>query len=254
MPSQFVCQEAGPRFAEVRLTMLHKLVQSISILLVLTTSAMAQVRGEAGPSLQERSRRLEPLMLESARRYGIDPRILRTVCFIESRYRVNAISPKGARGPMQFMPDTARRYGLRDPHDARAAIDAAARYLRDLLVRFNGRLDLALAGYNAGEGTVESFRTGKPLFLRGGKVINARRLTTGGVPPYHETQLYVKNGLRVFLSQRGMRGTSVEAAHSTNEVAIGPSPLDFRAKASGENHRSRRRANVSADDSFIDVQ
>ena len=115
---------------------LYRLVQP-TILLLLTASVMAQGTRQPGPSLQDRSRQLEPLILESAKRYGIDPRILSSVCFTESRYRLDAISPKGARGLMQFMPDTARRYGLRDPHDPRAAIDAGARYLRDLLVRFN---------------------------------------------------------------------------------------------------------------------
>ncbi|MEP6913836.1 MAG: transglycosylase SLT domain-containing protein, partial [bacterium] len=159
---------------------------------------MAQFRREPGPSLQERSRQLAPLILESAKRYGIDPRILSIVCFIESRYRLDAISPRGALGPMQFMPDTARRYGLQDPHDPRAALDAAAHYLRDLLVRFNGRLDLALAAYNAGEGTVESFQTGKPLRLTSGRIINPRGLLTGGVPPYAETRQYVNSIIGLF--------------------------------------------------------
>ena len=159
---------------------------------------MAQGTRQPGPSLQERSRQLEPLILESAKRYGIDPRILSSVCFTESRYRLDAISPKGARGLMQFMPDTARRYGLQDPHDPRAAIDAGARYLRDLLFRFNGRLDLALAAYNAGEGTVESYLTGRPLRLTGRKIINPRGLVTGGLPPYAETRTYVNSILRLF--------------------------------------------------------
>jgi soluble lytic murein transglycosylase-like protein len=94
---------------------------------------------------------------------------------------------------MQFMPDTAKRFGVRDPHDPQQAIDAAARYLRDLLRRFGGRIDLALAAYNAGEGTVESFRTGRPLVLPTGKVINSRGQITGGIPPYRETQQYVRS-------------------------------------------------------------
>src|SRR5437868_6710711 len=112
--------------------MFHRLVLSIPILLLLTTSTMAQPRRELGLSLQERAREYEPLIIESAHRYGIDPRILKTVCFIESRYRLNAVSPKGALGPMQFMPETAQRYGLRNPYDAKSSIDAAAHYLRDL--------------------------------------------------------------------------------------------------------------------------
>lgn len=170
---------------------------------------MAQSHREVGPSLQERSRQLDPLILESAKRYGIDPRILSSVCFTESRYRLDAISPKGARGLMQFMPDTARRYGLQDPHDPRAAIDAGARYLRDLLVRFNGRLDLALAAYNAGEGTVESFRTGRPLRLTSGRIINPRGLITGGVPPYAETKQYVNSIIGLFMERSQVPETAL---------------------------------------------
>src|SRR5205807_5962782 len=67
-----------------------------------------------------------------------------------------------------------------------------ARYLRDFLKKFDGRIDLAVAAYNAWQGAVESFRTGRPLLLRSGKIINPHQLVTGGVPPYRETQNYVK--------------------------------------------------------------
>jgi hypothetical protein len=103
-----------------------------------------------------------------------------------------------ARGLMQFMPETAHRFNLSNPHDAAAAIDAAARYLNVLTARFDGKLELVLAGYNAGEGTVESYRDGRSLRTSKGKVINPRRIKTNGVPPYRETMLYVKRGLLVF--------------------------------------------------------
>jgi len=103
-----------------------------------------------------------------------------------------------ARGLMQFMPETARRFNLSNPHDAAAAIDAAARYVKVLGAQFDGRLELVLAGYNAGEGAVESYRTGRSLRTSRGKVINPRRIKTNGVPPYRETVLYVKRGLLVF--------------------------------------------------------
>ena len=144
-------------------------------------------------ALRERAIRLESFFVDAAKRYGVDARILRAICFIESGYRINVVSPKGARGPMQFMPETAARYGLRDPHNPEQAIDAAARYFRDLLRKFDGRVDLALAAYNAGEGTVTSFMTGKRLVLRDGRIVNARGVITGGMPPYAETQRYVRS-------------------------------------------------------------
>lgn len=181
----------------------------LALLLVgfVSVVAMAQSRSQPERSLNERARELEPLMIEAANRYRIDPRLLRAICFTESRYRANAISPKGALGLMQFMPETAARYGLRNPFDPKAAIDAGARYLRDLLARFNGRMDLAVAAYNAGEGAVESFLTGRPLVMRTGKVINARGLVTGGIPPYPETQAYVKSIVWPLLNHQAIRTT-----------------------------------------------
>ena len=170
--------------------MTHRLVHVLFLLLLVGTSINAQQRADF--SIKQRAQSLEPYFLDSAKRYGIDPRILRVLCHLESRFRVTAISPKGARGPMQFMPETAARYGLSNPHDPKAAIDAAARYFRDLLLKFNGRIDLAFAAYNAGEGAVGAFQNGRVLRLSNGKIINAARLVTGGMPPYRETQNYVR--------------------------------------------------------------
>ena len=98
---------------------------------------------------------------------------------------------------MQFMPATARRYGLRDPFDPAQSVDAAARYLRDLQEMFGRRLDLILAGYNAGEGAVKAFRAGRKLILSDGRVINPRGIQSA-IPPYRETVNYVTNGAQVF--------------------------------------------------------
>jgi len=229
--------------------MLQKLVQSVPLLLLLTVVSMAQDRGELGPSFRERSIQLEPLIIESAKRYGIDPRILRALCFVESRFRVDAVSPKGARGPMQFMPETAARYGLRNPNDPREAIDAAARYLHDLLARFGGRVDLALAGYNAGEGAVESFLTGRPLVLRTGKIINPRGLVTGGIPPYSETQTYV----------RAIMGSLV-VTRATARRASPPPPdqrvvkaRDFTLDATGDSDLLAIKKRSAVNSSFIEI-
>ncbi|WP_323793550.1 transglycosylase SLT domain-containing protein [Nocardioides sp.] len=104
-------------------------------------------------------------------RYGIDPALLDAVAKQESAYDPRAVSPAGAQGLMQLMPGTADGLGVTDPFDPTQAVDGAARLLRDLLERF-GQLDLALAGYNAGPGAV---------------------LRYGGVPPYPETQNYVRS-------------------------------------------------------------
>ncbi|MEP6912997.1 MAG: transglycosylase SLT domain-containing protein [bacterium] len=196
-----------------------KLVYMISLLLFVSASATAQARSDIQRSLQQQAQEIEPAIVEASIRYGIDARILRAICFTESRYRVNAVSPKGALGPMQFMPETAARYGLTNPFDPRAAIDTAARYLRDLLARFNGRIDLAVAAYNAGEGSVESFRSGKPLVLRTGKVINARGLVTGGIPPYPETQAYVRAIVLPLLNGRSaITSRALQLPNKTNST------------------------------------
>jgi soluble lytic murein transglycosylase-like protein len=213
---------------------------------------MAQGTRQPGPSLQERSRQLEPLILESAKRYGIDPRILSSVCFTESRYRLDAVSPKGARGLMQFMPDTARRYGLQNPQDPRAAIDAGARYLRDLLFRFNGRLDLALAAYNAGEGTVESFLSGRPLRLTSGKIINPRALATGGLPPYAETRQYVKSIMGLF-RQHSQIPKAAFMPILTDTKARTSKTRDFTLDVPTDTYALRLHATSNPNSSFIEV-
>ena len=88
----------------------------------------------------------------------------------ESNYNAVAVSPAGARGLMQLMPGTARSLGV-DPNDPTQAVNGAARLLSGLIKQFDGRVDLALAGYNAGPGAVQRY---------------------GGVPPYSETRSYVQ--------------------------------------------------------------
>lgn len=181
--------------------MAHRIV-CLTLLLLMSVLKNVGAQNRYDRALQERAIRLEPFIVAAANRYDVDARILRVICFMESRYHIDAVSPKGARGPMQFTADTAARYGLRDPHDPEEAIDAAARYFRDLLRKFGGRIDLALAAYNAGEGAVVSFMTGKSLRLRDGRIVNPRGVVTGGVPPYAETHKYVRSIL--ILLNRGV--------------------------------------------------
>src|SRR5688572_32956118 len=114
--------------------------------------------------VRKRARQFEPMILAAASRYHVDPHLLWIIAYLESRFNPQAISYKDGRpcafGLMQFVPSTAKQYGLTNPHNSREAVDAAARYVRDLLKRFDGRGDLVLAAYNAGEGTVEAFRDG----------------------------------------------------------------------------------------------
>jgi soluble lytic murein transglycosylase-like protein len=227
----------------------HKLLKTIPVVLFLSLASFAQTRREAGASIQERARALEPLIVESANRYGIDARILQMICFAESRFQTDAVSPKGARGLMQFMPETAARYGLRNPNDPKTAIDAAAHYLRDLLDRFGGRVDLAVAAYNAGEGAVESFRTGRPLLLRTGKVVNARGLITGGVPPYPETQAYVSQIIRS-LKMRTRTTDFVAPAQKTHAVTSRNFTLDTTVELTSDEIKNR----TAASSSFIEIK
>jgi soluble lytic murein transglycosylase-like protein len=104
--------------------------------------------------------------------YGVDPFLIYCTMAQESSFTAGATSPKGAQGLMQLMPDTAARYGVTNPYDVGQSIKGGTRYLKDLLTMFNGRVDLALAGYNAGEGAVMKY----------GKTI----------PPYTETRNYVR--------------------------------------------------------------
>ncbi len=164
-------------------------------LIVLTTTVVTTAQE---PHVRARARQYEPYMAAAAARHGIDPSVLWTIAYLETRFQPGLISPKGARGLMQFMPGTAARYGLTNPLDPIAAIDSAARYVRFLSERFGGRVDLVLAGYNAGEGAVEAFRDGRRLVLQSGKIINSSGIRTGGVPPYRETQGYVAGGTAIY--------------------------------------------------------
>ena len=106
---------------------------------------------------------VEKLVREAADRHRMDPALVRAVIEAESNWNPHAFSHKGAGGLMQLIPTTAQRYGAYDVFDPQQNIDAGVKYLRTLLERYNGNLDLALAAYNAGEGAVDRAH-GVPFF------------------------------------------------------------------------------------------
>ena len=176
--------------------------------------------------LRKRARPFEPIILAAASRYNVDPHLLWTIAYMESRFKPQAVSYKDGRpcafGLMQFVSVTAQQYRLSNPLDAREAVGAAARYVRDLLKRFQGHGELVLAAYNAGEGTVEAYRDGKRLVLQNGKVVNPSAIRTGGIPPYAETQSYVARGRLVYQSITRQQFFTVPLKSSGSEAFRAP--------------------------------
>jgi len=125
---------------------------------------------------------LADAIASAADRHGLDRALLAAVVEVESGFQPRAVSPKGARGLLQLMPATAKRFGVKDPFDPVQSLDGGAQYLQWLLQRFEGRTDLALAAYNAGEGAVD--RHGKRI------------------PPYGETLRYVNGVLERAIAER----------------------------------------------------
>jgi soluble lytic murein transglycosylase-like protein len=113
-----------------------------------------------------------PLVRGAASRYGLDPWLVHAVIRAESGYDPYAVSAQGAIGLMQLLPETAERFGARDPFDPRQNVYAGARYLKELLARFGNDVELALAAYNAGEGAV----------LRAGRQVPKMRETLAYIP------------------------------------------------------------------------
>jgi Zn-finger nucleic acid-binding protein len=137
---------------------------------IATVASGAEARAPRGWSTG--SGKLDGFIKQSSVRHGVDPYLIFLVMEEESHFNPGVVSPKGARGLMQLMPGTGARFGVRNPFNPAQNIEGGTRYLKELLKRFNGRVDLVLASYNAGEGAVARFGV--------------------RVPPYRETQSYVR--------------------------------------------------------------
>ncbi|MEQ1887216.1 MAG: lytic transglycosylase domain-containing protein [Bryobacteraceae bacterium] len=121
------------------------------------------------------------LVREAAEHAGLPPSLVHSLAAVESGFRPDAVSPKGAIGVMQLMPQTARAMDV-DPHDTAQNIEAGARLLRELLIKYNGDVVKALSAYNAGSGAVDRHK---------------------GMPPYPETQEYVYKVVKTYLKNGG---------------------------------------------------
>jgi soluble lytic murein transglycosylase-like protein len=138
----------------------------------------------------DRRSRFDEIIERYSARYGVDPVLVRAVIQVESDFNPNCVSHKGARGLMQLMPGTAKRYGVTNVNDPEQNIHGGIRYLAYLLQLF-GDKPRALAAYNAGEGAV---------------------LKYGGIPPYEETSTYVVRALTVYYGRPYGTGTGISVA------------------------------------------
>lgn len=145
-----------------------------------------------------------PIIIEAARQFDVDAALVSAVIKAESDYNPRTLSNKGARGLMQLMPATAKRFGVTDSYDPRENISAGTRYLHWLLKKFDGNADLAVAAYNAGEGNVWKY---------------------DGVPPFRETVNYInriaKHIRRAIENEVIPRDTTV-SLETVSTIASGP--------------------------------
>lgn len=142
-------------------------------------TASASCQGLTPVSMAQRAKNFEPLITRVSLRHGLSPQLVSAVMRVESCYDRKAVSRSGARGLMQLMPTTAAELGVRDSFDAEQNVEGGVRYLKAMMQRFNNNLDHALAAYNAGPEAVTAHR---------------------GIPPYPETESYVRRIRKLYKS------------------------------------------------------
>ena len=160
-----------------------------------------------------RNPELASLIRKAAERHQVDADLIHAIVHVESGYDSRAISPKGALGLMQLVPATARRFGVEDPFDPSQNIEGGTSYLKYLLGLFNGNLALSLAAYNAGENSV---------------------LREGGVPPFPETQEYVRKVRSIYQPASALESSESQASKASDGIAAVRSRSRKRAGKAGK--------------------
>ncbi|WP_429763547.1 lytic transglycosylase domain-containing protein [Acinetobacter towneri] len=196
------------------------------------------------PSYSRNKNAFDHIIQQAAQQHGVSEGLIKAVMHTESGFNVNARSPVGAQGLMQLMPATARRFNVSNAYDPHENIMAGAKYLAWLLKRFNGNTTLALAGYNAGEGNVAKY---------------------GGVPPFRETQDYVRrvtsrysnlyaNGVSASANNNAITANNNSNTQSQNAQVIAQSE-SYTASSHqvAANKRPQRQIIMAADGRFTDA-
>lgn len=134
-------------------------------------------------NIQEQSKSIDDIITEKAKKFGLDNKLLKSIVKVESNYKPNAVSSKGAKGLMQLMPGTAKHLGVKDVFSPEENIEGGAKYLKNLMKKYDNNLDLALAAYNSGPNAVDA---------------------VGGVPNFPETQNYVQKVMELYKKKQGI--------------------------------------------------
>ena len=152
--------------------------------------------------IANKSKTFDKTINQNARKYNIDSNLIRAVITAESCFKIKALSSAGAQGLMQLIPDTAARFGVKNSYDPKQNIRGGVKYLQFLMKHFKRDLKKVIAAYNAGEGKVDKFK---------------------GIPPYKETQQYVKNVLKVYdLLSPNVRNKRVKAVYQVPKLGLKP--------------------------------
>lgn len=186
------------------------------------------------PSYSRNKNAFDEMIRQAAQQHGVSEGLIKAVMHTESGFNINARSPVGAQGLMQLMPATARRFNVSNAYDPQQNIFGGARYLSWLLKRFNGNTQLAIAAYNAGEGNIDKY---------------------GGIPPFRETQDYVRRVTSRFqnLYSSGLSSTSSSNNANTQVIAQSANYTSSNSEAVSAPKQYSRQIITLADGTFTDA-